>query len=102
MLRRIKILLPLFLTLITAETRASGARLPHPAPPTELCGGAIDAPQSAELICNDPRLGAEKENYKRLLMKGDLCTNPDDFKTLQTYVLELRTKLAKYEKSCKL
>lgn len=94
MLKRMTILLLLSLLLIAAK-----CDLPHPPPPSELCGSDL---AGSMLLCNDPRLEETKQNYSRSLQKGDICTNADDFKSLQKDNIDLRTKLAKFEKTCKL
>lgn len=90
-----KRLLPLLLPLILA---AKCTDLPYPPPPVELCGISVSL---NDLICNDPRLPVESQNYKRAPKVGDLCTNADDFELIKKDNIELRTKLYKLEKTCK-
>lgn len=90
-----KKLLLLLLPLILAAK----CDLPHPPPPTELCGISTNLD---DLICNDPRLSKEAQNYKRSPKIGDVCTNADDLELLKKDNVDLRTKLYKYEKTCDL
>jgi len=73
--------------------------LPHPPPLTELCGISVSL---NDLICTDPRLPVESQNYRRSPKVGDICTNGDDLSILRQYNIDLRTQLYKYEKKCKL
>lgn len=97
-MRKLMLILLVLSPLLTTEAKASGARLPNPPPPMELCGSSLDGDF---LFCNDPRLQEADQNYKRALMKGDLCTNSDDYKELEKHDIELRQKIAKLEKNCK-
>lgn len=90
-MQKLLLLLPL---LIAAKC----SDLPYPPPMSELCGSSIDG---SFLLCNDPRLSKESQNYSRLLKQGDLCTNADDFEKLKEDNINLRFKLYKLEKTCK-
>ena len=79
---------------------AAKCDLPYPPPPIELCGSDL---VGSMLLCNDTRIEKpENQNYSRALTKGDLCTNADDYSKLESHDLELRAKIAKLEKKCKL
>lgn len=88
----------LILLVLSPLLIAAKCDLPYPPPAAELCGSSVDG---SFLLCNDPRLQENDQNYSRALMKGDFCTNADDFSALQKHDIELRQKIAKLEKTCK-
>ena len=64
-----------------------------PPPKTELCIGTSEG----DLACNDPRI--DDESYFRPLNRGDFCTNVDDFKSIESYCIDLRKELIKCRQS---
>ena len=63
----------------------------HPPPLTELCLTGDDY----KLVCNDPRLPEEEQDYEREYTLDYVCTSPSDYNTLYDYVNRLREKLKK-------
>ena len=66
----------------------------HKPPKVALCGWAE---KDKVLSCNDQRLPKGQNTIYRPMKNGDLCTNPQDFKTFRSYVVDLRSKLIKCE-----
>ena len=77
----------LFVALILLSSSKCSFR---PPPETELCGALNDF--DVRMFCTDPRTGAE---YERDLIRGDVCTNADDYARLKVYCERLRTDLKK-------
>jgi hypothetical protein len=68
--------------------------LPYPPPATELCIIGYD-----KLICKDTR--QDEYDYEKPITPTYICTNPDDYKSLQEYNLRLRQRIFDLERSCK-
>ena len=64
-----------------------------PGPKGELCAYT----KESDLACHDSR---SDKSYFRNPQKGDLVTNPDDFKAMKNYCLNLRQKLLNCRQSC--
>ena len=77
----------LFVALILLSSSKCTFRAP---PETELCGALAD--YDVRMFCTDPRTNDE---YERELMRGDICTNADDYARLKIYCEALRVDLKK-------
>lgn len=94
MLRLKKKLGILFVASILLSSSKCSFREP---PSTELCGALND--YGTMMFCTDPRV--EPNEYERELLRGDICTNADDYGKLKVYCERLRTDLKKCERKRK-
>lgn len=83
-------ILPALLTTLLA----SSCETLYAPPKAELCVVTAEG----DGACNDKRLPEDKQSYFRALKKGDIATNPDDYKNQFNYCSDIREKLIKCER----
>jgi hypothetical protein len=85
-------LLRLMLLLMLLLSVSSCVGLPFPTPDTEIC---VYFSQVDGLRCDDKRLEGtdQASRYTRAIESTDVCTNLQDYKTLEEYVLFLRQEI---------